>query len=373
MAFPVNVSSLAYVPGFVLFVQDGVLFARPFDERRLEFTGEAMRVLDGIPVNGPGRAPFSVSPAGVLAFWTEPVGTTAVLRWFARDGRKSPAIDIPAKYFGFDLSSDGRELAIARVGENGGPDLWVHNLDTGAEQQLTFDGLVFAPRWSPDGSRIVFSGIGERPPPMLLIKQPRLSSAASALGRVLHPQFAASWAGKLILSVTVGMGQATGDDLWLQHEGGSAPERLPLNTEFNESEGSLSPDTRWIAYTSERNGRSEVWVASSRSGTLRRQVSVDGGASPSWCDGQRQIVYLSGDRQLKTVAFQGSDDVIELGAAQPLFAVDDLIHLDRQLVPTANTYVATADCQRFLVATRAPDPQTSPITIVVNWPALLSR
>ena len=61
----------------VLFVQDGVLFARPFDERRGEFAGEARRILDGIPVTGPGRAPFSVSAAGVLAFWTNAFGPPA--------------------------------------------------------------------------------------------------------------------------------------------------------------------------------------------------------------------------------------------------------------------------------------------------------
>ena len=373
MAFPVNVSSLAYVPGFVLFVQDGVLYARPFDERRRDFTGAAIRVLDGIPVNGPGRAPFSVSPAGVLAFWTEPVGTAALLRWVARDGRAASAIDVPAKYFGFALSPDGRDLAFSRVGRNGGPDVWVRSLDTGTERQLTFDGLAFAPRWSPDGSRIVFAGIGERPPPMLLVKHATLPSAAVPLGRVPHPQFAATWARNFILSVAVDLGGATGDDLWMQREDGTQRTRLPVNSEFNESEGSLSPDTRWIAYTTDRTGRNEVWVASLPSGQPRRQVSTGGGTSPQWCDGQGRIVYLSEDRHLLAAPFQGGADRIELGAPERLFRLDDLIHFDRRLVPTANYYVAAADCQRFLMATRAPDPQTAPISIVVNWPALMAR
>ena len=48
-------------------------------------------IVDGIPVLGPGRAPFSVSAAGVLAYWPYPLGTPAVLQWFERDGRASPA------------------------------------------------------------------------------------------------------------------------------------------------------------------------------------------------------------------------------------------------------------------------------------------
>ena len=35
MTFPVRISSLAYVPGYIFFVQDASLFARPFDEKRL--------------------------------------------------------------------------------------------------------------------------------------------------------------------------------------------------------------------------------------------------------------------------------------------------------------------------------------------------
>ena len=93
MKFPVRISSLAYVPGYVFFVQDAVLFARPFDEQRLEFSGEPTRIVEGVPVMGPGRAPFSVSAAGVLAYWPYPVGTPAALHWFDRNGRASVAVD----------------------------------------------------------------------------------------------------------------------------------------------------------------------------------------------------------------------------------------------------------------------------------------
>ena len=67
MSFPVRISALAYAAGHVFFVQDRELFARPFDLVRLAFSGAATRVLQGIPVVGNGRAPFSVSAAGVLA------------------------------------------------------------------------------------------------------------------------------------------------------------------------------------------------------------------------------------------------------------------------------------------------------------------
>ena len=77
----------------------------------------------------------------------------------------------------------------------------------------------------------------------------------------------------------------------------------------NESEGSLSSNAKWIAYTTDQTGRDEVWVASFPSGTLRRQVSVDGGVSPRWCGGENAIVYLAGDKHLTAVPFRGSPSV----------------------------------------------------------------
>jgi hypothetical protein len=130
----VRVSSLAYVPGYIFFVQDAGLFARAFDETRLEFSGDAIQILDGIPVTGPGRASFSVSAAGVLAYSPAPVGTPAVLRWFDRDGRTSPAVDIPAHYVGFALSPDARQLVFSRTGKNGGADVWLRDLGAGSER-----------------------------------------------------------------------------------------------------------------------------------------------------------------------------------------------------------------------------------------------
>ncbi len=377
MTFPVNVSGLAYVSGFILFVQDGVLLARAFDSDRFKFTGDARQLVDGIPVTGPGRAPFTASRSGVLAFSTDPMGTPAVLRWVGRNGDVSAAIVAPAKYFGFSLSPDNRTLAFSRVGSNGGPDLWVRNIDTGSETQLTFDGVAFTPRWSPDGSRILFTGIAERPPPMLFIKDLGRTAAAQPLGRADGPRFAASWSRSHLVSVRVGgdllaAGPGEGNDLFAQQVGDGDPQPLPINTDANESEGSLSPNAEWIAYTTDQSGRDEVWVASFPSGTLRRRVSVGGGVSPQWC-GPRELVYLTGDQQLVAVSLQDSNQRIDVRDHRPLFRYSDLARVDRTLVPTANAYAATADCGRFLLATNPPDPRSPPITVIVNWPVLLER
>jgi dipeptidyl aminopeptidase/acylaminoacyl peptidase len=373
MTFPVRISSLASVPGYILFVQDASLFARPFDETRLEFAGEAIRLVDGVPVTGPGRASFSVSASGVLAYWPYPSGIPAVLKWFGRNGQESsPAVNPPAQYAGFALSPDGQRLVFSRVAQNGGADLWLRDVADGTEKQLTFDGAAFTPQWSPDGTRIVFTGPGESPPPKLFIRNMTDSSPAA---RFVAPtaNFASSWSADGDSIVSVRIDPDSRNDLWVQRVQDGAAERLFLNTPFNESQGKLSPDNRWIVYVTDESGADEVWVARFPSGESRRQVSVGGGMSPQWGAGGKEILYISGNKQLMTAPIAEGQAGVNVGSPQALFPIRNLVEVDWSVYPTANVFVAASNGQRFLVAVKGSDRNAPPINIVVNWRALLNR
>ena len=373
MKFPVRISSLAYVPGFVFFVQDAALFARPFDEQRLEFSGEPTRIVEGVPVMGPGRAPFSVSTSGVLAYWPYPVGTPAALHWFERSGRSSIAVDSPALYAGFTLSPDGRQVAFSRAGSSGGADVWIRDLGDSRENRLTFDGATFTPQWSPDGARIAFSGPGEKPPLKLFIKHIGSEGAATRVGVSSVPNFASSWSGDGRAIVSVRIDPITRNDLWIHRLQDHVDERLSIDTGFNESHAKVSPDNRWIAYDTDASGRREVWVASFPSGAIRRQVSVGGGASPEWGEGSTEVVYVSDGRRIMSARLHSEPSAVDVGAPRSLFVVPNLAEVDQIAFPTANVYAAASNGQRFLVAVRVRDPNAPPINIVVNWRALLTR
>jgi eukaryotic-like serine/threonine-protein kinase len=373
MTFPLRISSLAHVPGYILFVQDAALFARPFDEKRLEFSGDAKQVLDGVPVTGPGRAPFSVSRAGVLSYWPHPVGITAVLRWFERDGRSVPAVDSPAQYVGFSLSPDARQLVFSRTARNGGTDVWLRDLTRGDERQLTFDGAAFTAQWSPDGKRIVFSGPGQSPPPKLFVQALEGASAPSVVGDSSTPNFASSWSGDGQSIVSVRMDSTTGNDLWVQRLQGTGPgERLPFNTPSNESDGKVSSDGRWIAYVTDETGKDEVWIATFPTGTIRQQVSIGGGTSPQWSGNGKELFYIH-DEKLVVVPFTAGQAGVEFGTPHVLFQINNLAGVDRLVFPTSNAYAVTSNGQRFLVAVGAADHNAPPISVVVNWQALLKR
>jgi serine/threonine protein kinase len=373
MVFPIRPSALAYAAGCVFYVNDNTLFARPFDERRLDFSGEPTRVADGIPVMGPGRARFSVSAAGVLAYWSYPHGTPARLRWFDRTGRPSSAVDTPALYQGFGLSPNGDRLVFSRTDNTGGADLWLHDLVRHAETQLTFDRAAFTPHWSPDGTRLAFTGPGPSPPPKLFVQDIAHSGAAHLVADATLPNFASGWSpdGQTILAVHID--PVNGYDLWLHGLDDKSAKRLSINTAADEFHGTISPDNRWIAYVTNESGQPEVWVASLPSGEPRRRVSTSGGTMSQWTNEGREIVYVASDKRVTAVTFHGGSASVDIGAPQPLFPLEDLLEIDRASLGTEITFAATPDGRRFLAAVRASDSATPPVRLLVNWPALLRR
>ena len=353
-------------------LQDHELFARPFDEERLEFSGAATRVVEGIPVVGNGRAPFSVSRAGVLAYSPQPIGSPAVLQWFDRDGRATVAVSAPSRYLGFALSSDARQLVFSRIDANGGADLWLRDIDRGDETQLTFDAASYTPHWSPDDFRLLFSGPGHGPPPKMFVRALTGAGTVSQLGLFdAMPAFASSWIGDSVVSVRID--PINRNDLWVHRMSDGSDTRLAVNTAFNESHGKVSPDGQWLAYVTDQSGRDEVWIARFPSGESRRQVSSSGGTVPQWSEGGMEVFYLSLDARLMAATITATHGGVDIGAPHALFRMPALVAEGRVLMPTSNNYLAVRDGQRFLAAVSASDPHPAPLNIVVNWPTIVVR
>src|SRR5262249_27742060 len=120
-----------------------------------------------------------------------------------------------------------------------------------------------APIWSPDGGRIVFAssrnGVSD------LYQKPADGSTDEQLVYASRePKLPLSWSrdGRFLLFRVDSRGDASSanHDLWvLPLEGSHKP--IPyIRTEFNESDGSFSPDGHWVAYVSNESGRDEVYV-----------------------------------------------------------------------------------------------------------------
>jgi hypothetical protein len=153
-------------------------------------------------------------------------------------------------------------------------------------------------------------------------------------------------------------------DLWLLPLSGTPKPQLLLgNTSYDEREGRFSPDGRLIAYTSNESGTTEVYVTSFPGPGGKRQISTDGGSSPTWSADGREIFYLDRDERL-VVATVSARDGFAVSDVRPLFAI--------QRGGQRRVYELSPDGRRILV-NAAEEQTSSPFTVVVNWAAGLTK
>ena len=156
-------------------------------------------------------------------------------------------------------------------------------------------------------------------------------------------------------------------DLWLQSvDAGGDP--VPFaRSGFNKTQAQVSPDGRWIAYTSLDTGHDEVYVDSFPIAGNRRQVSVGGGMQPRWRRDGSELFYLAPDQMLMAMPVTSKSGYFDAGRATPLFRTR-LVPTGSQIAGFGAMYDVTPDGQRFLINGPPADPGP-PMTVVLNWAA----
>jgi dipeptidyl aminopeptidase/acylaminoacyl peptidase len=134
-----------------------------------------------------------------------------------------------------------------------------------------------------------------------------------------------------------------------------------LGTEFNESEAQFSPDSRWIAYTSDASGRDEVYVRGFPEAKEDFVVSKSGGSSPRWRDDGRELYYVSSDHKVMALEV-AAGGLFQAGTPKPLFQAAGILP----------EWYVQADGRRFLFAVPVEQAQV-PIRVVLNWTAALRK
>jgi len=128
--------------------------------------------------------------------------------------------------------------------------------------------------------------------------------------------------------------------------------------------GMLSPDGRWVVYTSDESGGVEVFVAAVPSGEWKRRISTAGGNFPRWRADSKELFYVSGTK-LMSAEVRIAKDSIDIGASHALF--DTLCPPSMQ----GFCYDVSPDGRRFLVI--EPSGPPSLIAVIQNWTAGLKK
>jgi hypothetical protein len=152
-------------------------------------------------------------------------------------------------------------------------------------------------------------------------------------------------------------------------EGKPAGQAKPyLRTPFNEGWGrfSLEPNPRWMAFQSDESGRYEVYIQAFPEPRGKVQISTGGGQFPEWGPGGRELFYVSLDHKLMATSLKVGTDSVEPSGPGELFP---LPIVDNGFSP----YDTAADGERFLVRAVPRQQASQPLTVIVNWPALLKK
>ena len=104
-------------------------------------------------------------------------------------------------------------------------------------------------------------------------------------------------------------GHVDADVLKVPTDGGGKVERV-VSEPLSQSDGVLSPDGHWIAYTSNESGASQVCVRPVGRRGGRVQISPDGGARPEWSADGRELYYLAGNSMVATKVSVSGDAIV---------------------------------------------------------------
>ncbi len=357
--------------GYLLFAREGTLLAQPFDAAEGRLTGEPFRLADQIQENisRDGLEPaFSVSENGVLAYSAGGSGERYQLRWFDRAGKPLGVIGSPGGYITrASLSPDEKRVAMARDDlQTKTADIWLFDLARGTDSRFTFDPATdHAPIWAPDGSRIVWNSNREG----LANLYQKVSSGAGQDELLLKAdnwKYANDWSrdGRFIMYQE--NNPKTRRDLWILPLDGERKPFPYLQTSFNERDARFSPDSKWVAYSSDESGSSEIYVRPFPDTGSKWRISTRGGSEPRWRRDGKELFYIATDMKLMVVEVK-SGTKFEASVPRDLFDLRSIKGVG------GNNYTVTGDGQRFLIVTSLEETNAEPFTVVLNWMAGLKR
>ena len=390
-------AEVKYTSGHLVFIRDGALMAQPFDLKRLELAGEAFPIADRFAPPTSLTWSFSVSLNGMLAYRASadnaPAAATMELVWYDKKAARLSVAGADGEYLDPELSPDGKLVAFAR----GTPaDIWTLDVEKGVSSKWTTDAAAdLNPRWSPDGKTLAFDstrdGVAN-----LYLRTIGVTGVDRLLFKSADGKTLSDWSrdGKYLAYVS-------NNDVWALPLPGNqvagdvkAGELKPIQvtkTSFVERLPRISPDSRWIAYLSNKSGQEELYVQSFPEPGIEQQVSIGtaagraiGGVQLRWSrDGKELYYFTAQPPRIMVVSIKPAGSSLNAAAPVLLFR-----HPGGNISGALSGIFSVTTDERFLLTVApggaaavagtplitASNPAAAlPITVIVNWAAGRTR
>jgi Tol biopolymer transport system component/DNA-binding winged helix-turn-helix (wHTH) protein len=364
--------------GHLVYAQGGRLFAVPFDAGRLEVTGVAFPVAEDVWQGPGGYVAYDISRSGLLVSLSSGemgVGNRT-LNWVDRSGTPVPMNATARRYSQPSLAPNGNRMAVAIGDPLRQSDIWVLDLERNTAKQITFTKAgetAAAPLWTPDGKRLIYaSGAYGRSvfwkaadgsgPEELLYSSDLVDRPAA--GRIMA--MSCSPDGRLLVFQ---QGDLRHFNLWVlslagEHKASPLLESgftrtYPVEGGFTRAYPQISPDGRWLAYSSDESGRSEIYVQPFPKLDGKWLISAGGGEEARWSKDGHQLFYRQGERMM---AVDMTTATAKAHAPRLLFAA-----------PYARSsfwtnYDVSADGRRFVMLKEEDEARPNQVLrVVLNW------
>jgi len=278
--------------GYLTYVSRGTLFAVRFDPEKLETSGSPTPVLQQVSYSSMfGSAKLSFSRTGTLMYRSREIDASrVVIQWLGADGKSQPLLDKPGLFVNPQFSPDGDRLAVANEDAKSG--IWIYDIRRDTLSPLTGERNGTHPVWTPDGRYIVFQG-----PDGILFARSDGGSRPELLTESKEFQYPSAFSpdGKWLAFYQSG---SQGFELWIvpvEREGeklkAGKPE-LSQRTSFGNRGATFSADGRWLAYSSNESGSSQVYVCAFPDKGGHWQISSNGGTSPIFSRNGRDLFFF---------------------------------------------------------------------------------
>jgi Tol biopolymer transport system component len=243
-------------------------------------------------------------------------------------------------------------------------DIWIWDVRRHGLTRFTLGAAVErSPVWTPDGQRLVFSS--DREGSRNLFWQSadgtgpvaRLTNTAN-----LKEPFSVSPDGKRLVFGE----QVQRFDLWTLALGDEPRPQLLLQPRFGDRDAEISPDGRWLAYSSDESGQFEIYVRPfPKISEQRFQISASGGAGAVWARSRPELFYQTPASNLVSVPIKTG---VAFFAGSPSKVFDGTQYLSSRF---GRMYDVSPDGQRFLMlkpdASSKQTAASASLVVVLNW------
>lgn len=355
---------IAYSKSGLLLVSDGtnprgsgVLRARRFSRVEERFTKDATPIAQE-------ASSVSVASDDTLVYVQTGLSAPWQLFWRDRTGKRLGVIGQPQRgMWDPALSPDEKHVAVVGIDEE--RDIWLHDTEHPLKTRLTFGGEGYVtPLWFSSGDRIIFSSAGPKVW-RFLVKPADGSRPATALPgapELLWGLLSTRSADDHYLIYLANAADGLRDIWYLERvdERTYKPVQF-MQTPFDERGGELSPDKRYIVYSSDESGRFEVCVRMFPTGAGKWQLSRKGGIQPRWSKDGREIYYVEGQTLMAMKV--KTEPVFSAGEPERLFDSEGFRGED----PLIAQYDIARDGRRFVTMEQIEHDSKDVIRVVQNW------